>query len=128
MEVSGYWLTRLLFQRALALVYLIAFLTVLFQFNPLLGEHGLLPVSQFITQVSFWEAPSIFYWLPHDTTFTTCGWLGVTLALTALTGLSERFGSSVSMSIWAALWLLYLSFVNVGQTFYAFGWESILLG
>jgi hypothetical protein len=26
-----------------------------------------------------------------------------------------------------ALWVLYISFVNVGQTFYAFGWESILL-
>ena len=25
------------------------------------------------------------------------------------------------------LWVLYLSFVNVGQTFYGFGWESILL-
>ena len=25
------------------------------------------------------------------------------------------------------MWALYLSFVNVGQTFYAFGWESILL-
>jgi hypothetical protein len=25
------------------------------------------------------------------------------------------------------IWILYLSFVNVGQTFYGFGWESILL-
>src|SRR5207237_2071470 len=25
------------------------------------------------------------------------------------------------------LWVLYLSIVNVGQTFYAFGWESLLL-
>lgn len=25
------------------------------------------------------------------------------------------------------LWGLYLSIVNVGQTFYAFGWESLLL-
>ena len=24
------------------------------------------------------------------------------------------------------LWLLYLSFVNVGQTFYGFGWETLL--
>ena len=28
---------------------------------------------------------------------------------------------------WAVIWVLYLSFVNVGQTFYGFGWESILL-
>jgi hypothetical protein len=28
---------------------------------------------------------------------------------------------------WGLIWVLYLSFVNVGQTFYSFGWEAILL-
>jgi len=59
MEISGYWLTRWLFQRSLALVYLTAFLAVLYQFTPLLGERGLLPVPQFVAQGSFWEAPSL---------------------------------------------------------------------
>jgi hypothetical protein len=27
---------------------------------------------------------------------------------------------------WALLWALYLSIVNIGQTFYSFGWESLL--
>jgi hypothetical protein len=31
------------------------------------------------------------------------------------------------MLVWFALWALYLSIVNVGQTFYGFGWESLLL-
>ena len=31
------------------------------------------------------------------------------------------------MGVWLLLWVLYLSIVNVGQTFYAFGWESMLL-
>jgi hypothetical protein len=31
------------------------------------------------------------------------------------------------MGTWLACWVLYLSIVNVGQTFYAFGWESLLL-
>jgi len=31
------------------------------------------------------------------------------------------------MLVWAILWGLYLSFVNVGQVFYGFGWKSILL-
>jgi len=31
------------------------------------------------------------------------------------------------MLSWTLLWALYMSFVNVGQTFYGFGWESILL-
>ena len=31
------------------------------------------------------------------------------------------------MLVWFALWVLYLSIVNVGQRFYGFGWESLLL-
>jgi hypothetical protein len=54
-------------------------------------------------------------------------WTGVGLSLIAVSGLSELFGTPVSMLIWAVLWLLYLSFVNVGRTFYGFGWESMLL-
>jgi hypothetical protein len=30
------------------------------------------------------------------------------------------------MFTWALLWVIYLSLVNVGQTFYSFGWETML--
>jgi hypothetical protein len=33
----------------------------------------------------------------------------------------------VSIAVWLAMWALYLSVVNVGQTFYGFGWETLLL-
>ena len=36
---SDYWLSRLVFQRALAAVYLVAFLTAALQFRALIGEH-----------------------------------------------------------------------------------------
>jgi len=45
---ESYWYTRLVFERALALVYLIAFLCAAHQFIPLLGERGLLPVPRFV--------------------------------------------------------------------------------
>ncbi|WP_196764241.1 lipase maturation factor family protein, partial [Mycobacterium avium] len=32
-----------------------------------------------------------------------------------------------AMLMWLTLWVLYLSIVNVGQTWYSFGWESLLL-
>ncbi len=32
-----------------------------------------------------------------------------------------------AMLLWLVPWALYLSIVNVGQTWYAFGWESLLL-
>lgn len=126
-QVTDFWFTRLLLQRGLAVVYLIAFLIAALQFVPLLGEKGLLPMTQFVQKIRFWEAPSLFWFFPKDVVVTVCAWLGVGLAAIALTGVSERFGNGVSMAVWFGLWLLYLSFVNVGQTFYAFGWESLLL-
>jgi Lipase maturation factor len=124
---KNYWLTRLVLQRGLALVYLIAFVAVIHQFKPLLGEHGLLPVLRFIGQVPFAGSPSIFYWFPKDLAFDLFGWIGVALALFALSGFSEKFGNLISAGTWSALWVVYLSYVNVGQTFYAFGWETLLL-
>lgn len=125
--MPGYWLTRLVLQRGLGLVYLIAFLMVVNQFRPLCGERGLLSAPQFIRDIQFRDAPSIFYLFPRDAAFALFGWIGVLLAILTVTGVSERDGTWVSMAVWALLWVIYLSFVNVGQTFYGFGWESILL-
>src|SRR5258708_7082547 len=44
-ETGDYWVTRLVFQRTLGIVYLVAFICALNQFVPLVGEHGLLPVG-----------------------------------------------------------------------------------
>src|SRR4051812_10003271 len=125
MGTAEFGLTRFIFQRGLAVVYLLAFLVALNQFRPLLGERGLLPVPDFVRQVPFFQSPSLFYFYPKDSAFTLAAWVGVLLSCLAVTGISDRYASGLSMALWAALWLLYLSFVNVGQTFYAFGWESI---
>jgi lipase maturation factor len=124
---DNYWLTRLVLQRGLAIVYLIAFIAVIHQFKPLLGEHGLLPVRQFVKQVRFIESPSIFFWSPTNFAFDLFGSIGIALSLFALSGFSEKFSNLISAGTWGALWLIYLSFVNVGQIFYAFGWETLLL-
>jgi hypothetical protein len=121
-----YWYSRLVFERALALVYLIAFVAAAQQFVPLLGERGLLPAREFIQFVPFREAPSIFYLAATDHVFRGAAWLGMVLSCLVLTGLPSRAGTLAAAGVWGALWVLYLSFVNVGQTFYGFGWESLL--
>lgn len=121
------WFAKAGLQRGLGLILLVAFLNAANQFKGLLGEHGLLPVPQFVKQVPFSSSPSLFYFFPNDTAFTAAAWLGVLLSCVAVAGISEHYGTWVSMLIWAGMWVLYLSFVNVGQTFYGFGWESILL-
>jgi hypothetical protein len=49
------------------------------------------------------------------------------LSAVAVLGLSEAGPLWLSMAAWALLWVLYLSIVNVGQIWYGFGWESLLL-
>src|ERR1051326_3311016 len=124
--MPGYWISRLLFEKGVALTYLIAFICAANQFVPLLGQHGLLPVPAFVRRVRFRQSPSLFFFAPSDRAFRGAAWAGIALSCVALSGISERYFWSSAL-VWAALWVLYLSFVNVGQTFYGFGWESILL-
>lgn len=122
-----YALARFVFQRGVAVVYLIAFLSAWNQFRPLLGENGLLPVPQFLKAVRFGDAPSIFHFGYSDGLFLVLAALGIILSSLALLGLTEKLPWWGAGVIWGILWILYLSIVNVGQTFYSFGWESMLL-
>jgi hypothetical protein len=126
-DVSTYWYSRFLFERALALAYLVAFVAAVNQFVPLLGEHGLEPVPRFVSLVPFRASPSLFFAWPADLAFKVAAWAGVALSVLAFTSVPARAGSIPLAIVWAALWALYLSFVNVGQTFYGFGWETLLL-
>ncbi len=127
LHAPDYWLSRLLFQRGLAAIYLIAFLVAVNQFRPLLGEHGLLPAPQFLARVRFGQAPSIFHAHYSDRFLAVVAWAGVVLAAGAVLGLPDIAPVWVTLLVWFLLWAFYLSIVNIGQTFYAFGWESLLL-
>lgn len=124
---GDYWAARWLLQRGLGALYLVAFVGVLTQFRPLLGERGLLPVNRTLSRLSFRRAPSLFAFGYSDRRLVAVGWAGVALALVAVTGLADRGPVWVPTLVWLALWALYLSVANVGRIFYAFGWESLLL-
>jgi hypothetical protein len=123
-ELAG---ARLLMQRGFGGVYALAFLCAARQFRPLLGERGLLPVPSFLARVRFWEAPSIFHLRYSDRLLGIVAWSGVALSLLVVSGYSESGPIWLSLGVWLLLYALYLSIVNVGQTFYGFGWESMLL-
>ncbi|MFJ9810635.1 lipase maturation factor family protein [Streptomyces sp. NPDC101158] len=122
-----YWLSRIVFQRGLAGLYLVAFLSAALQFRALIGERGMLPVPEFVRLVPARRAPSLFQWRYSDRLFATVAWGGAGLALAMAAGAGDAAPLPVSMLLWLLLWGLYLSIVNVGQTWYAFGWESLLL-
>ena len=126
---STYWLTRFVFLRLVGLVYLVAFLIVANQFRPLAGEHGLLPAPRFLEAVAsnygrgpaaFLRLPTLFWLGSSDAAFAAGAWIGVALSACVLSGLANA-------PMMAALWVLYMSFVHVGQLFYGYGWEMLLL-
>jgi hypothetical protein len=127
LQAPDYWLARFLIERALAGTYLIAFLVTKSQFPALLGARGLLPVPRLTSLASFREVPSLFQLHYSDRFLKVVAWAGIALAGATLLGLPQAGPAWVSMLSWLAMWALYLSIVNVGQTFYAFGWETILL-
>jgi hypothetical protein len=127
LAAPDYYLARLVIQRGLGVIYLIAFVVALKQFRPLLGERGLLPVPRYVRLAGWSRAPSLFTLRYSDRLLGVVAWTGIGLAALVVVGLPERGPIGVSMLVWFALWALYLSIVNVGQTFYGFGWESLLL-
>jgi hypothetical protein len=126
-SASGYWFARLLTERGLAAVYVIAFTTAGLQFRGLLGSRGLLPIPRYLQRAGFWQAPSVFHFHYSDRFFAAVAWSGAALAAAMTGGLGDAVPLWASMLAWLALWVLYLSIVNVGQIWYGFGWESLML-
>jgi hypothetical protein len=126
-SASDDWLSRWIFERGLAVTYLIAFAVVINQFRPLLGDRGLMPARRFVAQVPFHRSPSLFHWRCSDRVVAGVGWVGIVVAALLLLEVPQRAAAPLAMAAWALLWALYLSVVNVGQRFYSFGWESLLL-
>jgi hypothetical protein len=124
---DAYWLSRLVFQRALAAVYLVAFLSAALQFKALIGERGMLPVPDFLRRTDRRSAPTLFRLHYSDRFFALVAWTGCLLSAALVAGAADRLPLGAAMAWWAVLWVLYLSIVNVGQTWYGFGWESLLL-
>ena len=127
LEAPDYWLARLIVERGIGALYFVGFLVAWRQFTPLLGERGLLPVPEFIAYVPFRASPSLFYAAYSDRLLRVCAGAGLVLSAVVVLGIPDPWPLPVEMAVWLALWVLYLSIVNVGQTFYSFGWETLLL-
>jgi lipase maturation factor len=127
LEGPDYWLARLVIERGVGAIYFVAFLVALMQFTPLLGERGLLPVPRFVASVAFGASPSLFHLRYSDRLLRAVAWAGLAVSAVVVGGLPDGWPLPLEMLAWAVLWALYLSIVNVGQTFYSFGWETLLL-
>ncbi|KFG56329.1 putative rhoptry protein [Toxoplasma gondii FOU] len=130
---STYWLTRIVFIRALSFVYFVAFLVAFNQAQGLIGSDGILPaqthadsIREVLAEEDTWTKikafPSLFLFLPANDFWIHClPFLGILVSLvTGVLGGSNGF-------VMLFLWILYQSVNSIGQEWYAFGWESELL-
>ncbi len=126
---NGNWLGRFVILRLVGLVYLMAFLTLVWQGPALLGPRGLLPIDSYLADVmaeagsraaGFWQLPSLFWLGASDGALRAAGIVGVVLSAAVLAGYANAI-------VLAVLCALQISICNVGQTFYGFGWELQLV-
>lgn len=117
---------REVLQRGTALVFLLAFISSARQFPALAGEHGLLPAPRLLA-VGGARGPTLFHRRYTDRRLAVTCWSGAGIAVLLIVGLPQLGPDWVPMGAFLAAWALYLSIVNVGQTFYGFGWETLLL-
>jgi hypothetical protein len=126
-EPATYEITRFAVVRLLGFVYLVAFGSLALQVLPLFGRDGLLPAAQFLANVherlggnGYWRVPSLFWFGSSDAILQAASLAGVLLSAAVVAGVTNG-------AVQLVLWLLYASFVHVGQIFYGYGWEFQLL-
>lgn len=118
---------RQILQRGVAALYLVAFVSTLNQFRPLLGERGLLPATDLLA-AGRQRGPTLFSrWGYSDAKLVALAVVGMAVSVLLVAGLPQEGPPWLPLALFLGLYGLYLSVVNLGQVFYGFGWEMLLL-
>ena len=120
----GFWF----FARLTGLSYFFAFLSFYFQFPGLIGTDGILPAENLLSRASQalgsgapWALPSLT-WIfgASNTSLHIIAFAGLIASVLLTFGLLRPLSAALA-------WLCWLSFVNVGQDFLSFQWDTLLL-
>jgi hypothetical protein len=110
----------------LALVSMVAWLSLGVQVRRLVGSRGLLPVGELIegareAGVARWERlPTIFLWTQSNAALVGGIAVGLGLSTLALLGVRRRLCFGLTA-------LLYLSYAVAGRVFLGFQWDNLLI-
>jgi hypothetical protein len=118
---------RRLFLRCLALVYVIAFVSLAVQVDGLIGSRGILPVAELLEEVRtaagaerYWFLPTLLWLNDGDAFLRFLCWGGAALAVFLALDVAPA-------GVLALLWVFYLSLVQAGQVFLGYQWDALLL-
>jgi predicted DCC family thiol-disulfide oxidoreductase YuxK len=123
----SYFRTRDLFLRSLGAIYLVAFVSLWFQIDGLIGENGISPVGPYLAGIrgqlgndAFLAFPTLC-WFNSSNVFLhfLCG-AGAIISVLLMAGMAPV----ISLGL---LFVFYLSLTIAGQTFFSFQWDILLL-
>lgn len=113
------------FHRVLAGIFCVAWLSLGWQVEVLIGSRGLLPAAAYLDAARAAGAglgtlPTIFSLDASDAALRAGIWTGAALSLAALLGIAPRLCTGLAT-------LLYLSYATAARTFLSFQWDNLLL-
>ena len=118
---------RWIFLRALALIYLSAFYSLLFQIKGLIGPQGILSARQFLAAVArslgakgYWYAPSLFWFSTSSHMLMAVMWIGLAASVVAFFNLWPRLCFFICF-------VCFLSFVTTSGVFSGYQSDGMLL-
>lgn len=116
-----------LLSKGIAICSFIAFVSAAMQVRGLIGANGLLPATNFLEFIgsrlgagAFWRFPTAFWWTSTDSALV---WLCVGGAIAA----ALAFVGFATPLMFALCLAGYVSLVTVGQDFYSFQWDILLI-
>jgi len=120
-------MTASLFRRFLGIIYAAAFLSLAVQLLGLVGENGIVPAKTFLEAIfkrfgaeAYYRLPTLAWFSAADGFLLGLAWAGVLLSVFVILDVFPCL-------IFALLWVLYLSLVQIGQVFLSFQWDVLLL-
>ncbi|WP_141733259.1 lipase maturation factor family protein [Oligoflexus tunisiensis] len=124
---QDFGLSRWIFLRLLGLIYGVAFLSLIVQVRGLIGEHGILPVTDYLDYVKkrlngdAWRIlPTVFWMDARDRTLLGVCALGLAASFCLTIGFLE-------LPCLILLFISYLSLTIAGQDFLSFQWDILLI-
>lgn len=132
LERPTYHLASAIFLRMLGVIYLVAFGSLWTQVDGLVGDHGILPIANFLDaarkyfaagqpQASpVWNVPTLMWISPHDGLLHLLCAGGTLISAMLIAGW-------MPMPSLVLLWVFYLSLFHAGQVFLGFQWDILLL-